>query len=229
VQPPESRSPRPYVEATRATLVNLIERVTNAGGAFTVLASLRTFDLRNSVRLEYVLPARTAGTDEFRREEFKAIEHFWVPALAEDELLQLATAAPALHAVLQTATPAVRELAALPFNLGLLAGPVLGAGLGADRLEAIGTQPALLDAYWRERVQVGDAGDDREHLLRRACEAMVAARRLYADRRPEPAATAPTQASRSSRTSPSRGQGGVSISPRWVPALDENQAYPDHD
>ena len=170
-------------EATRATLVNLIERVTNAGGAFTVVASLRTFDLRNSVRLEHVLPARTAGSGEFRREEFNAIEHFWVPALAEDDLAQLATAAPALDAVLQTATLAVRELAALPFNLGLLAGLVLGAGIRADRLEAIGTQLALLDAYWRERVRVGGAADDREHLLRRACDAMVAARRLYADRR----------------------------------------------
>ncbi len=170
-------------DATRATLVNLIERVTNTSGAFTVVASLRTFDLRNSVRLEHVLPARTAGTDEFRRGEFNAIEHFWVPVLAEDELAQVATVVPALHAVLQTATPAVRELAALPFNLGLLAGLVLGAGLDADRLETIGTQLALLDAYWCERVRGGNAGDDREHLLRRACEAMVTARRLYADRR----------------------------------------------
>jgi hypothetical protein len=144
-------------ESTRATLVNLIERVTNASGAFTVLASLRTFDLRNSVRLEHILPARTAGTNEFRRAEFKAIEHFWVPALAEDELAQLATPAPELHALLQTATLAVRELVALPFNLSLLAGLVLGAGLDADRLEAIDTQLALLEAYWRERVRVGAA------------------------------------------------------------------------
>jgi hypothetical protein len=170
-------------ESTRATLVRLIEQVTNANSTFTVLASLRTFDLRNSVRLERILPARTAETEEFKRAEFKTTEHFWVPALAENEVAQLAIQAPELDAVLQAATPAVREIAALPFNLSLLAELVLGDRLDANNLEAIDTPLALLEAYWRERVRDGDGGDDREHLLRRTCEAMVAARRLYADRR----------------------------------------------
>jgi hypothetical protein len=170
-------------EATRATLVRLIEQVAGAGGRFTVLASLRTFDLRNSLRLARILPADSADEDQFHRAEFAGTAHFWIPALTEDEVGQLAARAPALHAVLQAATPALRELGALPFNLDLLGELVLGAGLGAERLEHVDTQLALLDAYWRERVRGQRDGDDREHVLRRACEAMVAARRLYADRR----------------------------------------------
>lgn len=167
-------------DMTQQVLVRLIEQVTRGQTRFRVLASVRTFDLRNSVRLAQLLPAHEGDEDDYRRAEFAAIEHFWVSELAGDEL---ATRAPTLHAVLQAATPAVRKLAALPFNLDLLAGLVLGAGLGADQLKHVDTQVSLLEAFWRVRVRGAADGDDREHFLGRACEAMVAARRLYADRR----------------------------------------------
>jgi hypothetical protein len=170
-------------DMTKQVLVRLIEQVTGGHSRFHVLSSLRTFDLRNSLRLARLLPAHEGDEDEYRRSDLAAIEHFWVPELTEDELAQLATRAPPLHAALQSATPAVRELAALPFNLDLLAELVLGAGLGVDQLELLDTQMSLLEAYWRARVRGTADGDDREHLLGRACEAMVAARRLYADRR----------------------------------------------
>ena len=170
-------------DMTKQVLVRLIEQVTGGDSRFHVLASLRTFDLRNSLRLGRLLSAHEGDEDEYRRSEFAAIEHFWVPELTEDELAQLATGAPPLHVVLQAATPAVRELAALPFNLDLLAELVLGAGLGADQLEHLDTQVSLLEAHWRVRVRGTADRDDREHLLGRACDAMVAARRLYADRR----------------------------------------------
>jgi hypothetical protein len=170
-------------DATRQTLVSLIERVARRNGRFTVLASLRTFDLRNSLALEQALPAEAGGDEAFRRAEFPRTEHFFIPALTEEELAQLETLAPELHTVLQAATPAVRELGALPFNLSLLAELALAPGFGAAQLLHIDTQIALLEEYWQRRVRRTGSGDDREHLLRRACEAMVAARRLYADRR----------------------------------------------
>ncbi len=96
-----------------------------------------------------------------------------VPRLTDDELMQIPSQSPALQALLERATPVLRELLRVPFNLRLMAA-LLGFGLRLDDLTPIRTQLELLDRYWQHRV-VRDDGfrDEREGVLSRACEAMI--------------------------------------------------------
>ena len=70
----------------------------------------------------------------------------------------------------------------MPFNLRLLA-ELLGSGVTADDLTPLRTQLDLLEKYWQWRVIGSDRhGNEREDILRNACEKMVDARALRLDR-----------------------------------------------
>ena len=74
------------------------------------------------------------------------------------------------------------NLIRVPFNLRLLA-ELLGAGVTVNELNPIKTQFDLLNRYWSYRViREDDHSDDREAVLRDACENMVNARTLQVDR-----------------------------------------------
>ncbi|MFZ1996502.1 MAG: hypothetical protein WAU75_20490, partial [Solirubrobacteraceae bacterium] len=155
-------------DGTRRTLIDLIERVLRDDGRFRVLASVRTFDLRNSERLRRALATVPFGdVGDHVLPEFLGVAHFAVPVLTTAELDQLAAQAPEVDVVLRDSPAALRELAAVPFNLRLLVELLLSSDLGIRQLRQIDTQSRLLEAYWRERVlQPPDQADDREWLLR---------------------------------------------------------------
>jgi hypothetical protein len=171
-------------DSTRRTLLEVIDEVRRSCPDFAVVVSVRTFDLRNSVRLERILPGTGDGAGgEFERAEFAKTSHFWIPQLSHSELEQLSTEAPEVARILQDAAPALRELAAVPFNLRLLVELLLESPLADDELKRIDSQIGLLEAYWTERVRrPGDKADDREYLLRQVCDAMLSSRLLHADR-----------------------------------------------
>src|SRR5205807_658753 len=104
--------------------------------------------------------------------------HVNIPALSDDELVDLQTQSPALGALVSQAQAPLQELLHLPFNLRLLA-ELLDAGITAEELQPVRTQVELLDRYWQERIIRHDAqGDARELVLRRVTSEMVARRSL---------------------------------------------------
>ncbi len=171
----------------------LIRTVADAGGRWRAVASIREFDLRYSPELHEIFGGEPPT--EFRDEEFGKIRHVNVPRLSDEELDLFAAQSAALATVIREAPSELREILRIPFNLRLAA-DLLGAGVPAADLRPIRTQLELLDRYWTWRVtgpRGGGGGDAREAVLRRACEAMVAARTLRADRQElaDPAAEAP--------------------------------------
>lgn len=171
-------------EPAARTLRDLIRLVVKAKGRWRILASIRKFDLRYSQELQELFRGTTAGkmAPELRLAEFSHLRHLNIPLLTDEELDQIPPQSAELQALIVNAPDQLRDLLRVPFNLRLL-GELLGTGVTSAELVPIKTQLELLDRYWSHRIIRSDAqGDARESLLRRSCEAMVAARMLRVNR-----------------------------------------------
>jgi hypothetical protein len=164
-----------------APFTTLIEDIAGRGGRWTVLASIRMFDLRYSPRLQDVF--RHAGAaPEFTAAEFAGVHHLNVPGLDDHELGLAGEAFPPIAELLEAAPRALRELVRNPFNLARLA-ELVEAGAPEAELRPLRTQLELLDVYWRRRMRSPHAGvDARERVARALCEHAVDALALFAPR-----------------------------------------------
>lgn len=157
---------------------DLVALVAKARGRWRVVASVRKFDLRHSRDLRSLFEGEAPSS--FTDPEFRDLRHVNIPPLSDDELA--AVAAPELAGLVAGSAAALRELLRNLFNLWL-ANELLRAGMKSDGLGPVSSQAELLDRYWEYRVVGGDGrGDDREALLRQACERMVSARSLRTQR-----------------------------------------------
>lgn len=159
----------------------LIEDIAARSGRWTVLASIRTFDLRYSPRLQDAF--RYAGAAPgFTAAEFAGVHHLNVPGLDDHELALAGEAFPPIGRLMNAATQALRELVRSPFNLARLA-ELLEAGAPEAELRPLRSQLELLDVYWRRRVRSPNAGvDARERVARALCEHAIDALALFAPR-----------------------------------------------
>jgi hypothetical protein len=150
---------------------------------WTVVASIRRFDLRhnNNIRNAFPLTCTTAD-DPYIDPEFITLSHFCVADLSDSELAQLGDLLPNVHSFLQSATEQMHRLVRTPFNLRLLA-QLLDADIAPNELHPITTQLQLLERYWQLRVIEPPATADlREALLRRVCELIVTTRSMHVHR-----------------------------------------------
>ncbi len=109
-------------EHTQQTLLDLIGRVGAHAKRWRIGASIRRFDLRYNQDLQALFGSRHETSEEaFRSAEFPNLSHFNVPLLSDEELSQLQTLAPSLHAIVGGASTELRSLLRVPFNLRLLA------------------------------------------------------------------------------------------------------------
>lgn len=168
------------VEAASA-LLRVVERLGETGGRWHVIASIRSFDLRHSPELRDAIPAR--GRAEYTDPEFISVGHIAVTSLTDSELAILEDSAPTLHAFFDAASPTLRELLRVPFNLRLLAGLLDREETNPDQIRAVNTQLELLDLYWERRVLAPAVGSDgRELLATRVCEVAIEIMRLQVPR-----------------------------------------------
>jgi hypothetical protein len=140
------------------------------GTRWQVVATIRSFDLRNSSRWKGMFrgtPVATAAADP----ELAGVRHLLVGDLAGEELDVLRAASPRLAGLLDEASPRLRELLANPFNLDL-AGQLLADG-DASILQ-VHTRAELLAEYWRRRVGQGPAAWARTRTLRALVRQMLA-------------------------------------------------------
>ncbi|MGE0713878.1 MAG: hypothetical protein AB7P02_00425 [Alphaproteobacteria bacterium] len=156
----------------------LIEAVIELGGRWTVVASIRTFDLRLGQNFRALFkgipPDRT-----LQGEGFPNVRHVQISAWSKDEFDELLARTPRLATVLRHTSDKLRELAMVPFNTRLLA-ELVATGAVSQDFSAIDSQIALLDLYWDWRVQ--RHGVAAEVCLRGVVEEMVANRALRAPR-----------------------------------------------
>jgi hypothetical protein len=161
-----------------AAFKRLIESVVELGGRWTVVASIRTFDLRLGQTFRALFKG-TPPEKSLQGDGFTDARHVQVPPWSDDEFAELLARAPRLAAVLAHCSTKLRELAMVPFNTRLLADLVATGAVSQD-FTAIDSQIALLDLYWDRRVR--HHGIAAEVCLRVVVEDMVAIRALRAQR-----------------------------------------------
>lgn len=163
-------------ERTAATLRRLIERVQLLDSRWRVVATIRKFDLKNGKHWQQVIPGN--GIRPHFDPAFDDVRHLNIGILTTADIESLKDSAPALHALVTSAPPAVAELLRVPFNL-MLANELRLTG-GTKDLNTVTTQLDLLDRCWDQRVS-GSFGERTayEGMLRDVTEAMLGARRLH--------------------------------------------------
>ena len=140
-----------------------------SGTRWQVVATIRSFDLKNSSKWKGMFrgaPVETAAADP----ELGGVRHLLVGDLADGELEVLRAASPSLAALLDDASPRLRDLLANPFNLDI-AGQLLSDG-DASILQ-VHTRAELLAEYWRRRVGQVPAAWGRTRTLRALVRQML--------------------------------------------------------
>ena len=168
-------------------LRTLIREVQRCAGRWSVIATIREYDARYSSELDAIFRGTPPDgpTPPIGGRHFSRIRHVVIGRLTDDELRQVGeTGAESLAALISSAPEAVTELLRVPFNLWLAA-ELLNGGAEPQAIRSAGSQLALLDLYWKERVLQGHSprdGPAREAVLRDLVRAMVSGRALHADR-----------------------------------------------
>lgn len=167
-------------EAGAKTFRDLIGSILAGGSRWHVISSIRKFDLRYSVSLKGLFPGTPPS--HFQDQEFRTIRHIEIPILSDGEIAEVSRQSHELETVFDGASPALRQLLQIPFNLRLVA-ELLHGGAAVNSLTPIRTQTELLERYWQERVIGADRqGDARESVLNKATTEMVQKRTLRIDR-----------------------------------------------
>lgn len=160
---------------TDTVFQDLIRRTIRKAPNWSVVASIRAFDLRFGVQYRGLFRG-TPVDREFSSGEFGNVRHLSVPKLTNKELKQIWPRSPAMEQAYRDGTRGLRELLCSPFNLFLLAN-VLSEG--SYDLTQINTQIELLHLYWSHRVIGSDGGNiARERALRAALDEMLGEHQL---------------------------------------------------
>jgi len=133
-----------------AVFASLIEAVRSHLADWTVVASIRTFDLRNGRRYRAAMIGAPPDL-AFAEPGLANVRHFLVPRLGDADLARLASASVPLAALLGVAPPPLHALLHNIFNLSLAA-QLLEDGASASSFGAIRSQSGLIDAYEDERL-----------------------------------------------------------------------------
>ncbi|MFZ3215133.1 MAG: ATP-binding protein [Candidatus Acidiferrales bacterium] len=139
---------------------------------FTIVASIRTFDMQQSMELQTLFPP--IASSEYRLAGVSA-HHLLVDVLTEAELAQATKSNEPLSAIVSAVSPTVRALLRNPFNLWLVQ-RLIDARSQVDWLSTIQSEVQLLDGYWKARVQ--PRGDSAATLLTHLTEGMVRAQSM---------------------------------------------------
>ena len=141
-------------EPAEGVFAQLIETLGASETDWTVIASIRTFDLRNGRRFRDAMPG-SPPDPAFAEPGLGNVRHFPVPRLADEDLDAAGAAAADLGSLLAAAPDKLRDLLRNVFNLSL-ASQLLADGASPDSIRTVATQSDLIDAY-EDRRLVGTA------------------------------------------------------------------------
>jgi hypothetical protein len=152
-------------DPSQRTFRELIRKVTQQVPKCSIVASIRTFDLRQSQEFQRLF----FSSDVSQRKPFVEVS---IPLLSDDELSAVASQVSPLESLLRNATGDFRQLLRNPFNLRLAA-DLSEAGTSANELSGLHSQVQLLTKYWDWRIETPADHHDRKVFLRVVAKAMV--------------------------------------------------------
>lgn len=158
---------------SEGVFATLIERAMGElGNDWTVVASIRTFDLRNGRRYRAAF-AGTPADDAHAEPTLGTIRHFAVPRLTDRDVAAAGAASAEVASLLASATEALAELLRNVFNLSLAA-ELLADGADPAGFAGIATQSGLIDTYEDRRMPT----TGMTQAAAEAVKTMAASRRL---------------------------------------------------
>ncbi|OAX65036.1 hypothetical protein A6R71_09870 [Xanthomonas translucens pv. arrhenatheri] len=141
----------------------IADAVAKIGERWSIVASIRSFDLRNGQRFRDLM--RGSPPDHrFMEKELADVRHFHVARLSARELAAIAAGSPELKDLESTAPYKVKELLRNIFNLSLAA-ELLASGVEAEAIGHLATQSELISRYEDVRLT--------GHRMQRAAKATV--------------------------------------------------------
>lgn len=156
-------------------LRRLLLDIKEGTAGWTVVASVREFDLKHSRELREAFPGE--GASSHRSKEFAGVAHFHLTALADHDLNELATIRPDIRPFIESAGkyPKSGGIHHSPFFLRLAA-ELLRDGVTPARLADWNSPAVLLRRFWEARVTCEPGSAERETTLQSICRHMLDAR-----------------------------------------------------
>jgi len=155
---------------TQKKVRDLLRDVMQGESGWTVVASVREFDLQYGRELREMFPG--SGAAGFASEKFPDVAHFHVPRLSDSQLAAVASGHPGLEPFIQAAFRKEVEVHRSPFYLRL-AVELLNSGT-PPHLLADWTSPAmLLRKFWEHRVTRAAKPQEVAGALGMICREMV--------------------------------------------------------
>lgn len=157
-------------ETAFASLIELA--LPRIGARWSIVASIRTFDLMNGRRFREAMRG-DAPNPTFAEQRLRGARHFLIKALSPVELAEIGRDAPQLGELIKTAPSELMNLLKNIFNLSL-AGELIKGGVAAANIRTVTTQSELIDRYEDQRLPT----QPLKRAVSAAITAMVASRRL---------------------------------------------------
>jgi hypothetical protein len=157
-------------EAAFASLIELA--LPRLGERWSIVASIRTFDLLNGRRFREAMQGAPPNP-AYAEHKLGQARHFLIKALSQGELSEIASQAPQLGDLIETAPPKLKLLLTNIFNLSLAADLIKG-GVTSQAIRTVATQSELIDRYEDERLPT----QPLKLAASAAIAAMVGSRRL---------------------------------------------------
>jgi len=134
-----------------AVFANLIEdAITRLGQRWSVVASIRTFDLKSGKRFRSIM-AGLAPNPDYCDPDLNDVRHFRVERLSPSELTEVGTNFPDIALLLSAAPDRLFELLQNVFNLSLAA-DLICKGMPVAGIRSVSSQSDLIDRYNDERL-----------------------------------------------------------------------------
>ncbi len=155
----------------------LLHSVQQGKSGWTVVASVREFDLKHGRELREAFPGN--GVIGYASDDFIGVAHFHVPRFTEAQVDQLAAQRPEIAPFIQSAraNPRSADLHRSPFYLRLAA-TLLRDGVPPQRLADWNSPAVLLRRFWQDRVGDGPGGSARQRALKAISAAIVEQRTM---------------------------------------------------
>jgi len=128
----------------------IADAVAKVGVRWSIVASIRSFDLRNGQRFREIMRG-TPPYSNFVEDNMNNVRHFRVPRLSPAELVEVARKSPEVETLLQDAPKSVADLLRNIFNLSLAA-DLLSSGHNVHSIRNVKTQSELIQQYETLRI-----------------------------------------------------------------------------